>query len=659
MAKSVTGWHSNDAAWREFSFPTVTAQFWRVIATAAPPPFRTYHPKGWAALSETPAHWAVVDIEWHNVGNHLEFIDDNIIPDSSAGPQETRDPFEEENPGAVGIFQQRLITGRTDSRPQTVFATRTGDLENMSVSDPLQDDDAIEATIDARSINEVRHYVPLERLIIMTANAEWTMGSAENSEALTPTSVQFRLQGFTGCSHVPPVVIGNDVLFLQRGNKDVRNLRYTFENDAYRGNHLSVMSEHLFDDREVVEWAYERNPGSIIWAVMDDGTLLGFTYLREHEVFGWHRHDTAGLFKSVASIPSASLDDDETWFVVEREIWLEVTGEAYNLFNGAHDMTVAAQGDTLFVDGENLYIRVEGTPDALEYLGLEERDAVVGTYDATNSTATNVSVSDSPVEGYRLGQAPTVFTAGKVYLVAKRHYIERLQVDRIPNDDVRLGNFLDCSLFVETKYSYNDDDGSMSHPNETRLARIGTTEVYIRDLGTLLADGIDLSVGAKFSILFLGEEYDLEVTLQGAFWFEADVLTDITGTALSDIPIVLNPPGGADFTLLDTIWQNPLVITNLEHLEGRTVSLFQGETVETHQVLNGQITVSGDNIRDGRIRVGLPYTAEIETLDLEFPLADGTMQTRRRKMAKVTVRFRDTQGGRLGDSSDSKTYPFS
>ncbi len=111
---------------------------------------------------------------------------------------------------------------------------------------------------------------------------------------------------------------------------------------------------------------------------------------------------------------------------------------------------------------------------------------------------------------------------------------------------------------------------------------------------------------------------------------------------------------------------NPIEITGLDHLEGKEVTFTQNDQVVTSlPVEGGKVSLPTPRpggeygvYFSGRLRIGLPYTAEIETLDLEFPLADGTMQTRRRKMAKVTVRFRDTQGGRLGDSSDSKTYPF-
>ena len=50
----------------------------------------------------------------------------------------------------------------------------------------------------------------------------------------------------------------------------------------------------------------------------DDGALRGLTYLREHDVVGLHRHETDGLFESVACIPGTEQDD--VYFIVKRTI---------------------------------------------------------------------------------------------------------------------------------------------------------------------------------------------------------------------------------------------------------------------------------------------------------------------------------------------------
>ena len=120
-------------------------------------------------------------------------------------------------------------------------------------------------------------------------------------------------------SDVQPIVIGNSVLFIEGSGKVIRDLTYDFEIDGYRGNSMVVFAEDLFDGYTVTDWAYQQDPYSIIWAIREDGKLLGFTYNREHNVFAWHLHETDGDFESIASI-STDEGKDEVYVVVERTV---------------------------------------------------------------------------------------------------------------------------------------------------------------------------------------------------------------------------------------------------------------------------------------------------------------------------------------------------
>jgi hypothetical protein len=257
---------------------------------------------------------------WIGQADSNSFKDTNIEPDVGDGPQSAFSGFAEvgEYPGAVSFHQQRLFYGGSMNDPQTIWGSQNGLFNNFGTSSPLKDSDGIEATIVSRQVNEVRHFVPMEDLLIFTAGGEWKLTTGENSDALSPTSMQFKVQGYRGCTHLPPLVIGNTVLFVQRGGRVVRDFAYELTSDSYTGTDLTVLAEHLLRDNSVVAWAYQQDPNSIIWCVRDDGVLLGHTYLKEHEVWAWHRHETDGLFRDVAVLEGD--DADETYFTVEREV---------------------------------------------------------------------------------------------------------------------------------------------------------------------------------------------------------------------------------------------------------------------------------------------------------------------------------------------------
>jgi hypothetical protein len=245
------------------------------------------------------------------------FTDDNIDPDVSDTPPKTRDPFVGTNnyPSTAGFFQQRRIFGNSNTYPQRNWFTQTANFYNLAVSSPTRDDDAITVTIAALQVNEIRHFVPLNELLILTSGGEWLVTGIDN--VLTPSGIQIKPQSYYGSTKLKPIVAGDVALFMQPG-EIVRDLGYKFETDAYAGNDVSILARHLFDNYSMVSWDFAAAPYSILWAVRDDGIVVAQTYLREQQIYGWHRHTTDGDFKCVASVREGN--NDAVYFVVERTV---------------------------------------------------------------------------------------------------------------------------------------------------------------------------------------------------------------------------------------------------------------------------------------------------------------------------------------------------
>ena len=87
-------------------------------------------------------------------------------------------------------------------------------------------------------------------------------------------------------------------------------------------------------------------------------------------------------------------------------------------------------------------------------------------------------------------------------------------------------------------------------------------------------------------------------------------------------------------------------VSGLTHLIGQTVSILGDGSVVPSQVVDNTGTVQLDGAYS-TVLVGLPYTAQLETLNLELP-AGGTMQGQMKKIAQVTVRVKETRGLQVG-----------
>lgn len=272
------------------------------------------------------------------------FNDDKILPELSDTPPNARDPFDAAGlyPSVVGYHQQRLVFGASDTYPQKMWFSQTGNFHNFGVSEPLKDDDAITITLASGQVNVIRGMASMSDLIVLTAGAEHKIASGDN--AFTLDNIQVKPQSFRGASALSPLLMGENLLYVQDKGQVVRDFGYALEIDGYRGNDLSVLSEHLFRRHTLVSWAYAQTPGSIVWCVRDDGKLLGMTYMKEHEVWGWTQHETDGSFESVISISEG--DIDAVYFIVNRTI----NGGTKRYVERLKDRYVTDVKDAFFVD---------------------------------------------------------------------------------------------------------------------------------------------------------------------------------------------------------------------------------------------------------------------------------------------------------------------
>ncbi len=239
----------------------------------------------------------------------LSYVNSTNVGDLSDTPPVARNPFPSAGnyPSAVGYFQQRRLFGNTDNNTETVFASRTGLPANFMVSSPSQGDDAVTFTLSGKYVNEIRHILEVNRLLVLTSGGEWTV-EGDAAGILKPTDINAKQQAYNGSANITPLIVNGTVLYVQARGTIIRDLGFDYSVDGYRGNDLTIFATHLFDKYTLRDWAFQQIPHSIVWAVRSDGMLLGLTYIREHEVLAWHRHDLGGTVESVCVVPEGTED---------------------------------------------------------------------------------------------------------------------------------------------------------------------------------------------------------------------------------------------------------------------------------------------------------------------------------------------------------------
>lgn len=250
------------------------------------------------------------------------------------------------HPKRVGFYKDRLALAATEASPNKVWFSKTGDYPNFGTSLPLVDDDGITVPVLARRGNAITSITPGKFLLTLTGGGTWGIAPGASSDTFKHDSVRVETQEGWGASDIQPVVIGDSVIYLQQFQSRVRDMGYTLEKDGYKGNDLSILSQHLFSGYTIVDWAYQEEPWSILWCVRSDGQLLGLTYMKEHNVFAWHRHDTDGIVESVATIPNVDLGQNDLWLVVRRTI----NGVSKRFIERLHQRVCTNLEDAWFVD---------------------------------------------------------------------------------------------------------------------------------------------------------------------------------------------------------------------------------------------------------------------------------------------------------------------
>lgn len=234
-------------------------------------------------------------------------------------------------PSVVTFHEQRLTFAATAEEPQTVWMGKSGDFENFSPTEEdstVLDDNAVTYTIASSKVNVIEWMSSGATLLIGTIGGEWQARATSLAEPITPSNISVTPQTNHGSLDIKPDRVGNAVIFVQRSGRKLREMVYNFEIDSYVARDLTIVSDHILKDGDFAsDLAYQKEPNSVVWVLRDDGQLAGLTYVRDQEVFAWHRHIIGGSFgdsdavvESITQVPSIDGTEDTLYLIVKRTI---------------------------------------------------------------------------------------------------------------------------------------------------------------------------------------------------------------------------------------------------------------------------------------------------------------------------------------------------
>jgi len=575
----------------------------------------------------------------------LTYTDPGIDPDLSIRYPLYTNPFANSNwPGTVGFTQQRRVFADFVNNPIGFAMSQPGDFYNFDTSIPGVDSDGIFGSIAGQEVNEIEFVTEIKFALMLTSGAELYVQGNGNG-VITPTSINASVQSQYGASPLMPLKVGDVLLFNQALGSFIRDLSFDFAIDGYRGNDITVFASHLFENYQIVDWAYQKVPDSTIWAVRSDGVLLSCTYVREQQVLAWARHDlTNGSVENICAIPEngeyavylsiARVINGETVRYIERmssRLWTDPINASYlDSFSkydgrntgsntmqliGAITIVAGVNDGISFTTGGNDYFV---TIAAGEYSLIEINSAVAAAMEA----AVSESFFGQPAGGkFRMLNDSTPYTFN--FDVTDPHYSQSI--------GLTLG-FPPASYpaVVNQVLAPDFPIGSFSSSDTAYLQKL-----------TIVSSALFFVAGS----FTLGQQIFLQdeefIASQGARGSQTRLTIQQSNDFYS---ATVTPDGIVPSNLQNvavTTWaQATQVISGLTHLAGQEVSIWADRFL-VGSPLNSQITTvytvpdNGILTLDKQysvIFVGLPMIQDVQTLDRETIGGESLLATRRRSV---------------------------
>lgn len=237
-------------------------------------------------------------------------------------------------PDAIAFHQDRKWLAGCPGFPQQVDASMSGKYTNFKASGSsliVADNNALQFTLASEQLNPIRWLKSDSNGLLAGGMAsEWKMAPSNQAAALTPTNFNASETSSFGSHTSDALKTGNAMLYIQSGQRRVREMNYFFQVDNYRSTDMSELADHMTVPG-LTRLSVQKEPIPVIWSHRADDTLLSMSYSRDDVTLkvGWAKHQlggnsdsagTAPLVKAIATVAASSGIYDQLWIAARRFI---------------------------------------------------------------------------------------------------------------------------------------------------------------------------------------------------------------------------------------------------------------------------------------------------------------------------------------------------
>jgi hypothetical protein len=527
-------------------------------------------------------------------------------------------------PGTVSYFGQRRAYAYTLNQPDTYFMSQPGAFLNFDTRTPTIDTDAITGTPWSVQVNGIQFLIPITGgLIAMTGLEAYLLtgsgGSVFSPQPLTPASQQAQPEGFNGCAPtIPPIRIYQDIVYVQSKGSTYRDFAFQMSSYTFTGADITLNSSHLFNGFTIREHAWCEEPYKILWSVRSDGVLLSLTYMKSEQVQGWARHDTNGIFWSVAS--TTELPVDALYAAVQRQFGngqMGYTVERMNnrLWTTVEDSWCVDCGFSMAQPAPNANLMASNATGLGAVTGVTNLVGGVG-----YSSATTATVFDAPIK-------PNGPTGPGVGAVAALTIV---------------GGVITNVTFPVPGVGYHNPQLLIQDPAGSAGGSGASAQCVLDNSATFTADQPVFSVGNVGSVIRMGggkATITQYLTPQTVIANITDPIAEVQANSGGRVQVQF--PGSWTMTAPVT------TVYGLRALAGMTVGGIADGNVITPFVVpaNGVVTLSQPA---SQVTIGLKFRAQLQSVYLDA--GEPTVQGQRGKISEVTARVEASGAFMIGSN---------
>lgn len=236
----------------------------------------------------------------------------------------------------------RLWFGGSTSKPTSVWGSRVNgffDFTWVETSGVVPDDHAIFDTIESGQYNKITNIFSARGLQVFTTGSEFF----NTVDIITPANSAWEAQTGYGSKGLRPIFIDGATLFVDSSSRNIREFVYSFDEDSYVSNSITLLASHLLTDIKAIAAikGTTLDISDFVYVVNSDGSLAVMNTLRNESILGWTHWTTQGEFLDVCVV------DKEVFFLVKRmgEYFIETVDE-----NSYTDHSVVISGTEPITD---------------------------------------------------------------------------------------------------------------------------------------------------------------------------------------------------------------------------------------------------------------------------------------------------------------------